>query len=214
MAYISNNIPTMLQNTVQNQPAQEGAPGYPGFLTYLNLDNNTLPSQMQVNPNSMALEQLRNTALEQGPSAWTQMAMQGVGNNLTGQINSSNSANAGALAGQKNYLQSNGGLTNTTYNGLQKASNVNSMMNRQALRQNADTQNRDLLLGDQQAKQSALAAIPGQELANTQIKQGNIANNLTQLNQLNANDLARYQTQMQGWASGGQAAAIAGSGKK
>jgi len=186
---------------------------YPGFKSYLD-ENYQLPSNMQLNPNTQAMDQLRNQALETGPSAWTQARLSEVQGAVPGQINQANQFAQGSLANAKNFLKSESGLSNSLSNQLDNQNSLSSMLQGQNLRQAANVRSRDLMLGDAQAKETALNALPGMELNYAQPGQTNITNTLNELTATNAADVKRYQTEMESWARANTAGATASSGKK
>lgn len=220
IASLGTSLTTGMQNAFKDAKAQNLAklptinrPDYPGFSSLLN-GQNQLPGNLQLQGNTEALNQIRNTATSAGPSAWAQMRLGELESQAPGQMSALNRNNQGALKQARMGLMSEGGLSSGMYNKLGKDAGLQGMLARQDLRRQTEQNRSDLLMSDAQNKQSMLQSLPGLELDSLKPQQYNIQNILAENQAKNSASLQRYQQDMAGWAAQNTGKAIAQSGKK
>lgn len=116
---------------------------------------------LQVDPRSM--EAFRGEALREGPSAWTQMALQRQRVGQKGAISDLARQQAGAQAQSRQNLAMRGGLSSGARERLARQGQRDQMFGRAALGAQGQQQQLDILTGGEERRMGMLRALPGAE---------------------------------------------------
>jgi len=188
-------------------------PDYPGYKSILD-QNNNLPANMQINPNTQGLDKLKAETLAAGASPWAMSQVNQVN------ANKGNALAANGMQAQSNMRSANRAVSATTglsaaaQSRMQAQANKAKMLGNQAINRQATQNTQDIMTADAGQKDQSLAALPQLQLQALQPQQTNIQNTLTQKSARDLADLERYKTEMGSWASANTAKAIQNSGGK
>lgn len=194
-------------------------------------DQYKLKAGADVTANQGAVDAIRAKGMQQGPSAWAQMAGQQNDQSMMNQLNANSQSAATSAAQGMNSLAMRGGATSGSRERLlQSGANASMMANQQA-RNDANMGQYKIGMQDEQNKNTALGQAAGYDFQNaglgmqnrdyqTGIQQKNIATGLEDQQGLNNYNMDTYKTRMaalgaERTANGqAQAARAGGGGKK
>jgi hypothetical protein len=174
------------------------------------------------------LEAFRKRALDQGPSAWSQLAKDQQGLEEAGLRSRLGQQLGGAQAQARAGLASRSGLSKGAAERLAMQGSRDQMMGMQGIAAEGAKARGQIGLQDEQMRQQALAQLPGMEIQatqpqfanrqmNLQTQQWNIGNALNENMAKRAAQQKEYSDKMQAWAGERQGQAMresGGGGKK
>lgn len=232
---INSQKATALQN--QNMASQglnpDGSPIRPTFESMIDPQTGLLkqPYQLQAQPDikvdQRAVDEIRNRALEKGPSAWAKMMLDKQGVEQTDALDKNRAQSAGAMDQNLSALMMRGGASSGARENLARLANRDQANSAQSVYRQGQLDRSNIGLQDQQQKNQFLQLVPQLDFQNAQVananrdystnvQQKNIAAALADIEAKRNFDMGTYSEQMKKWAAGKQADAQASAshGKK
>jgi hypothetical protein len=222
-------------NTNAGQTNPDGTPVDPNFQTLLGADGQIIQPYQQTSQGNFsldtdALNQIRQMATSDAPSAWATMQTGQLGQLRDQQMSDGTAQSQSGLSGAQNYLASTGGLDQSASERLGRQASLNSMLSSQKAYHDYDQGVVNTGLQDSQMKQDAMSMLPGLEDSAfklqsqnrddaTQIQQNNVNKSLADIAYRRGVDMNNYSQEMQKWATANTAdaqrsASNQASGKK
>lgn len=196
-------------------------PQYPGFHSMVNPSTGFLDDKYNLKStlDTQALDKIQSQALSSGPSTWAQLQNQNIGTQAGLAKSNAASQSQGATADAMSHLAMKGGLSSGAQERVGQSGIAQNLAAQQGIGAQSDQALQNVALNDEQMKQSALASLPGMQMAKEQygqnLNQANIGNVLSQNQQEQMAKMAEYQAQMQAYGAQKSAQATAlGGGKK
>lgn len=209
--------PRMNGVIIQPGATQPGQPGRPGYEGYTNPDG-TLKDPFKLGPHQVsgdfsidasgyvipkfddvtmdpqALNQIKEQAFNQGPSAWAQMLNMQQGRNQQDAYDTVANQGAGQNAQAQASLSRLGGLSSGAMERLATSTQKNNAFGQNAVLRQGMGDRSNIGIADQANKSSMLMAIPGfqQNEANLKLQNNAAMTDINKFNTLNQIDLSKY----------------------
>jgi hypothetical protein len=155
-----------------------------------------IPKFDEVTMDPAALNQIKEQAFNQGPSAWAQMLNLQQGRSQQDAYDMVANQGAGANAQAMGDLSRLGGLSSGAMERLATNTQKNNAFNQNAVLRQGMTDRGNIGLADQAQKTQLLQAIPGYErsVADLKLQNNAAATDVNKFNTLNQIDLSKYNT--------------------
>lgn len=162
----------------------------------INTSGYTIPKFDEVSMDPTALNQIKEQAFNQGPSAWAQMLNLQQGRSQQDAYDTVANQGAGANAQAQGDLSRLGGLSSGAMERLATNTQKNNAFNQNAVLRQGMTDRGNIGLADQAQKTQLLQSIPGyeQNVANLKLQNNAAATDVNKFNTLNQIDLSKYNT--------------------
>lgn len=144
------------------------------------------------------LNKLVGNATAAGPSQSAQYLQEANTRNMNNNLDQSEAASKGAMAGINSNLAMRGGLDAGSRERIGRSGGFEGMMNKQRIRNDASGANLDILAKDETNKQQMMQSLPASLLAQAGFQQGNKQFDIT--NTLNTVG-GKYNTDKTAWAA-------------